>query len=382
MPPSRSSVPKRRRLPKEYNKKPCPICGETVKYVRDVERHKLTHAPNKEELKVRCPVSDCDYATLQKSNITVHVRTQQVRPSSRSKGQVYHCQPSCTFCALEWMELAEHQINVHDINHNIEELEKLALASKEKLPEPLPAVPNAIVAATDHQKPSRKRAPKTKPRPTTAPRHDLEVAPEDAINATYQYGEYAPNDGSNLSSFPGWLPHNQAQLVCDGSLPGYSTGYNTAYFQGQLQTRTESFVGNTLQSTWNPILQATSQTSGYPMGYNSYYSQGLLPNPFVRHPMGLPPQTWDAVLQNTPQSSSQASPVTPYDGLSGSLPSYHYWSERQKLFPSASVNDVDLNALGDITSRDFTLLDPNFEFPDGNGQLSTPRVQDPEFCTF
>ncbi|KAF7328722.1 Transcriptional repressor CTCF-like [Mycena venus] len=52
----------------------CGQCGITVRRPADLPRHMLIHAPNKEEFMYTCPVEGCSHQTLQRSNLTTHIR--------------------------------------------------------------------------------------------------------------------------------------------------------------------------------------------------------------------------------------------------------------------------------------------------------------------
>ncbi|KAI5117512.1 hypothetical protein M0805_000519 [Coniferiporia weirii] len=54
----------------------CDVCGHKFKRAHCLGRHLVTHDPDKEKLKHKCPYFEmCGYSALQKSNVTVHLNS-------------------------------------------------------------------------------------------------------------------------------------------------------------------------------------------------------------------------------------------------------------------------------------------------------------------
>ncbi|KAM6494647.1 hypothetical protein JOM56_009270 [Amanita muscaria] len=90
----------------DVNHDPCSVCGLVVRYKCDIAWHQRQHAEKKEELMTRCSWPDCEYKSLQRSNVTVHARKQH-------NWEIHHCRPTCKFSAVLKKDLAQHQQEVH-----------------------------------------------------------------------------------------------------------------------------------------------------------------------------------------------------------------------------------------------------------------------------
>ncbi|KAG1832207.1 hypothetical protein EV424DRAFT_1313676, partial [Suillus variegatus] len=85
----------------------CPVCHKTISRKADLPRHMRTHDEHKEALMHACPFPNCDYKTLQKSNLQTHIRTHT---RERSKT----CPHSgCAFSTTDPGSLTRHRKQVH-----------------------------------------------------------------------------------------------------------------------------------------------------------------------------------------------------------------------------------------------------------------------------
>ncbi|KIK34495.1 hypothetical protein CY34DRAFT_17691 [Suillus luteus UH-Slu-Lm8-n1] len=82
----------------------CDICSKVICRRGDLPRHMQTHATNKEDLKLLCPISGCGHRTLQKSNLQTHI--------ARHTGELKNC-PDCTFANADPSQITEHRKEVH-----------------------------------------------------------------------------------------------------------------------------------------------------------------------------------------------------------------------------------------------------------------------------
>ncbi|KAG1727466.1 uncharacterized protein EDB91DRAFT_1163899, partial [Suillus paluster] len=85
----------------------CPVCHKTVSRKADLPRHMRTHDENKEALMHACPFPDCDYKTLQKSNVQTHIRTHTRECSKRCP------HPGCAFATTDPGTLTRHRKQSH-----------------------------------------------------------------------------------------------------------------------------------------------------------------------------------------------------------------------------------------------------------------------------
>ncbi|KAG2755007.1 hypothetical protein P692DRAFT_20827410 [Suillus brevipes Sb2] len=83
----------------------CSICSKVISRKGDLPRHMQTHASNKEELKLPCPIPGCKVRTLQKSNLQTHIATHT------GKGLRY-C-PDCAFATTSASTLTRHRKKHH-----------------------------------------------------------------------------------------------------------------------------------------------------------------------------------------------------------------------------------------------------------------------------
>ncbi|KAG2113974.1 hypothetical protein DEU56DRAFT_688856, partial [Suillus clintonianus] len=81
----------------------CTVCHKTISRKADLPRHMRTHDDHKEALMHACPFFDCDYKTLQKSNMQTHIRTHT---GERSKICPH---PGCAFATTDPGSLTRHR---------------------------------------------------------------------------------------------------------------------------------------------------------------------------------------------------------------------------------------------------------------------------------
>ncbi|KAG2043631.1 hypothetical protein BDR03DRAFT_978068 [Suillus americanus] len=85
----------------------CPVCHKVISRKADLPRHMRTHDEHKEALMHACPFPDCDYKTLQKSNVQTHIRTHT---RERSKTCPH---PGCAFATTDPASLTRHRKHLH-----------------------------------------------------------------------------------------------------------------------------------------------------------------------------------------------------------------------------------------------------------------------------
>ncbi|KAG1727470.1 uncharacterized protein EDB91DRAFT_1163949 [Suillus paluster] len=85
----------------------CPVCHKTVSRKADLSRHMRIHDGNKEALMHACPFPDCDYKTLQKSNVQTHIRTH-----TRERSKICP-HPGCAFATTDPGSLTRHRKQLH-----------------------------------------------------------------------------------------------------------------------------------------------------------------------------------------------------------------------------------------------------------------------------
>ncbi|KAG2059053.1 hypothetical protein BDR06DRAFT_1003685 [Suillus hirtellus] len=86
----------------------CHICHRTISRKADLPRHMQTHDEHKEALMHACPFPDCNFKTLQKSNVQTHIRTHT---RERSKTCPH---PGCTFATTDPASLTRHRKHLHN----------------------------------------------------------------------------------------------------------------------------------------------------------------------------------------------------------------------------------------------------------------------------
>ncbi|KAG2110917.1 uncharacterized protein F5147DRAFT_107838 [Suillus discolor] len=85
----------------------CHVCHKTISRKADLPRHMRTHDEHKEALMHACPFPDCNYKTLQKSNLQTHIRTHT---RERSKTCPH---PGCAFATTDPASLTRHRKHLH-----------------------------------------------------------------------------------------------------------------------------------------------------------------------------------------------------------------------------------------------------------------------------
>ncbi|KAG2065647.1 hypothetical protein BDR04DRAFT_1121734 [Suillus decipiens] len=86
----------------------CPVCHKAISRKADLPRHMHTHDEHKEALMHACPFPNCNYKTLQKSNVQTHIRTTHTRDRSKTCPH-----PGCTFATTDPASLTRHRKHVH-----------------------------------------------------------------------------------------------------------------------------------------------------------------------------------------------------------------------------------------------------------------------------
>ncbi|KAG2116704.1 uncharacterized protein F5147DRAFT_674036 [Suillus discolor] len=85
----------------------CPVCHKAISRKADLPRHMRTHDEHKEALMHACPFPNCDYKTLQKSNLQTHIRTHTRERSNT-------CPHSgCAFSTTDPGSLTRHRKQLH-----------------------------------------------------------------------------------------------------------------------------------------------------------------------------------------------------------------------------------------------------------------------------
>ncbi|KAK7023880.1 hypothetical protein R3P38DRAFT_2954687 [Favolaschia claudopus] len=110
MPRSKSTSVVTKRQPR--TNRTCSYCGRTVKRPTDLPRHELLHAPNKNEFMYACPVEGCHHQTLQKSNLSTHIRTH-TRTQPFLCPEYYTDGQKCTFKTADPSSLHRHRKRKH-----------------------------------------------------------------------------------------------------------------------------------------------------------------------------------------------------------------------------------------------------------------------------
>ncbi|KAG1767134.1 hypothetical protein EDD22DRAFT_1048932 [Suillus occidentalis] len=88
---------------RQYAPVECSICHTVISRKADFSRHMMTHASNKEELKLPCPIPGCGHRTLQKSNLRTHIaghtkngRRASPRPAAAAHPSVRYISPEAS----------------------------------------------------------------------------------------------------------------------------------------------------------------------------------------------------------------------------------------------------------------------------------------------
>ncbi|KAG2078878.1 hypothetical protein BDR04DRAFT_1137769 [Suillus decipiens] len=85
----------------------CPVCHKAISRKADLPRHMRTHDEHKEALMHPCSYPNCNYKTLQKSNLQTHIR---IHTRDRSKTCPY---PGCAFATTDPASLTRHRKHLH-----------------------------------------------------------------------------------------------------------------------------------------------------------------------------------------------------------------------------------------------------------------------------
>ncbi|KAI0262613.1 hypothetical protein BC834DRAFT_383287 [Gloeopeniophorella convolvens] len=85
----------------------CGICGKPLGRKTDVNRHMLTHDPNREQLMFWCPQPGCNYGSLQYSNLENHFR--------QHTGEKLRCpdDPACMYACYDKAGILRHRQKKH-----------------------------------------------------------------------------------------------------------------------------------------------------------------------------------------------------------------------------------------------------------------------------
>ncbi|KAG2368121.1 hypothetical protein BDR07DRAFT_1350137 [Suillus spraguei] len=85
----------------------CPICHKAISRKADLPRHMRLHDEHKEALMHACLYPNCNYKTLQKSNLQTHIRTH-----TRDRSKTCPC-PGCAFATTDPASLTRHRKHLH-----------------------------------------------------------------------------------------------------------------------------------------------------------------------------------------------------------------------------------------------------------------------------
>ncbi|KAH9060571.1 hypothetical protein EDB87DRAFT_591082 [Lactarius vividus] len=99
----RKATPSRRANPLAI----CDVCGKQLARQSDMPRHKRLHDPDPERWMHWCPEPNCDYGSMQLSNLKNHIR--------KHTGQRLHCQddPACNYFTFDKSALLRHRQRRH-----------------------------------------------------------------------------------------------------------------------------------------------------------------------------------------------------------------------------------------------------------------------------
>lgn len=351
------------------NKDPCSICGKVVKYKSDVARHFIQHAPNVEDLKTRCPWPNCNYKTLQKSNVSTHM----IRSHGRKK--IYFCSadPSCTFSALD-----QPTVDRHKRIHSIED-ETLSPAVPE-LPR-INIIPDVTEARTSSSSPAVSgegfafdpsyqhisqggfanvdqdlwdinHIMQFASMPPSAPNAEPVSAPSYRL-LSQEYCQPLSQESYQPLSWEDYYSINQclAEMAHNGTVP--SNAPNSQFASAIYQYGRQYAPRNNLASCSMP---AWVQPSNNPALYNTYYQYEQQQTAPQQSPF-LPGSNWEYIPESMPSlsgsSSSGASslgdyspdygvPLEPFRQSLGDLPP-DYGVPLEAFPPSSHPPSLDLN---------------------------------------
>ncbi|KLO06412.1 hypothetical protein SCHPADRAFT_895450 [Schizopora paradoxa] len=92
----------------------CNECKKTFRGPFELNRHSILHSKDKSKYAHKCPVSDCPYTALQKSNLNTHINS--VHPNLSLKIRTEKCTVDPDVCNADFCDapsLIRHEKKVH-----------------------------------------------------------------------------------------------------------------------------------------------------------------------------------------------------------------------------------------------------------------------------
>ncbi|KIL60359.1 hypothetical protein M378DRAFT_14226 [Amanita muscaria Koide BX008] len=327
MPPirhSKSTTPSGKKSMHEVNHDPCSVCGLVVRYKCDIARHQRQHAEKKEELMTRCPWPDCEYKSLQRSNVTVHARKQH-------NWEIHHCRPTCKFSAVLKKDLAQHQQEVHRTKCTTTEWEVEGPIDPDRAPrkpcnkqQKSTKTPDALPSSVSEERAAplsaasssslKERHPHIPTFPCTI--RYLEPSSDNTRDAAYMSG--GPKYVLDTSNFPAWLVWNQGRMFETLAFPVLPpTVVNPSLLQGQRQQHPaqRQQLQFTYPVTWNMAPVPTQGRGNLVFSFENP-SSSIIPTQKIRQQL----QMRNHAFKNTIYHPPTVHCPSPIAGQNSSLP--------------------------------------------------------------
>ncbi|KAF9069607.1 hypothetical protein BDP27DRAFT_1402464 [Rhodocollybia butyracea] len=180
----------------------CQECGTIVGHHYDLRRHMLIHGIGKNPLKHKCLWENCDFETLQKSNLNTHHRMHL-----KDKSKV--C-PECSFKTTDPASLIRHRKRIHGY------VPKPRRARTFKIEASNSVVSTASAATSSSSRLSSQNLESILDFDSSAPGPNVEPSLDSSTNKSDEAGP------SNVSEFDRWLPSPQPLLHVLASTPPLS----------------------------------------------------------------------------------------------------------------------------------------------------------------